>query len=113
MSTKLSFVARGAAVAGILALALPAFAQTRSPAAMGAAAAAAAVATEKQDHKQASGETKAEKGKTHAAKKHVTKTAKNSSHHKQTQAPADHKTDASNPAKPATPAPSTSGDAAH
>ena len=67
MSTKLSFLSRGAAVAGILALALPAFAQTSQPTAPSTTNPPAAAATSVP--KQSSGEVghKADK-KLHAEK---------------------------------------------
>jgi len=61
MSTKLSLLSRAAAVAGILALALPAVAQTSQPSVTAPAAS-----------KPMSGDTKTDKSKVHATgKKHV------------------------------------------
>ena len=83
MNSKLSLVSRAAAVAGILALALPAFAQTNPPAAASTQAAPVAKA-----------DSKAKKAKSHTVKKHdgMMKTAKTDAGHKpapaKTEAPA-------------------------
>ena len=78
MSTKLSLFSRAAAVAGVLALTLPAFAQTNQPAATPAPASSPAPAAEKGAVKQSSTEHKTMKTtKAHAAKKPMMKTAKN------------------------------------
>jgi hypothetical protein len=89
MSTKLSFLSRAAVVAGVLALGLPAFAQTSQPAAPTAnpvvapktaiaPSASPSVAPTSPD--KATGkvvEQKTDKSKHHAAKKPLVKTAKN------------------------------------
>ena len=73
MNTKLSLLSRAAVIAGVVALSLPAFAQTTPPAAPSAAPAAApATSSTAVDHK-------ADKStKKHVAKKPLLKTAKNS-----------------------------------
>jgi len=83
MNSKLSLVSRAAAVAGMVALALPAFAQTTPPAAASPQAAPVAKA-----------DSKAKKPKSHTVKKHdgMMKTAKTDAGHKpapaKTEAPA-------------------------
>lgn len=96
MSTKLSLLSRAAAVAGILALALPAFAQTTPPAQPSAPApSAAAPAT----GKAISGDVPHKGAKTHAVKKSTAKTAKLDAQHKQTaEKPAAKKMDPATPA---------------
>jgi cytoskeletal protein RodZ len=82
MSTKLSLFSRAVAVAGVLALSLPAFAQTNQPAAAPtsqpaspvASPASPAPAVNKGTDKQSSTKTTKDK---HAAKKPLVKTAKN------------------------------------
>jgi hypothetical protein len=90
MSTKLSLFSRAVAVAGVLALSLPAFAQTNQPAvaptSQPAAPAASSTASpapvvNKGSDKQGSIEHKTMKDK-HAAKKPLVKTAKNTPTHK-------------------------------
>lgn len=66
MSTKFTLLPRAAAVAGILAIALPAFAQTNQPAATGANA--PAVTATKPADKQVSGEVKIDHNKKHVEK---------------------------------------------
>jgi hypothetical protein len=93
MSTKLSLLSRAAAVAGILALALPAVAQTSQPAAPANAAPAVSSPTDKPVQKQTTGEIKIDKDKSHAAKD-MTKTGDKKDEHKQSaQAPVAGKTD--------------------
>jgi apolipoprotein N-acyltransferase len=89
MNSKLSLISRAAAIAGIVALALPALAQTNPPAATPSAPATQATApAAKSDSTVAktSGtvEQKAKKDKTHVAKKHdgMVKTAKSDTGHK-------------------------------
>ena len=93
MNSKLSFLSRAAAVAGIVALAVPAFAQTNTPAPAPAPSAAStqAAPVAKSDGTVAKTD-KAKKDKTHTAKKHdsMMKTAKTDTGHK----PAPVKTDA-------------------
>jgi cytoskeletal protein RodZ len=88
MNSKLSFLTRAAAVAGIVALALPALAQTNPPAAASTQAAPVAKS-----------DSKAKKGKAHTAKKHdsMMKTAKTDAGHKP--APVKTETPASNAGK--------------
>ena len=85
MSTKLSLFSRAVAVAGVLALSLPAFAQTNTPAVVPAPAATPAASpapvVDKGAVKQSSTEQKTMKDK-HAAKKPLVKTAKNTDTHK-------------------------------
>jgi hypothetical protein len=84
MSTKLSFLSRAAVVAGVLALGLPALAQTSQPAVAPSASPAVSPAPvmEKRVAKPASVDNKTAKDKTHAAKKPLVKTAKNTTTHK-------------------------------
>jgi hypothetical protein len=84
MSTKLSLFSRAITVAGVLALSLPAFAQTSQPAATPAPAASSAPAADKGAVKQSSTEHKTMKTTKdkHAAKKQPVKTAKNVDRHK-------------------------------
>ncbi|HWG78807.1 MAG TPA: hypothetical protein VN681_03480 [Stellaceae bacterium] len=90
MNSKLSFLARATAIAGIVALSLPALAQTNPPAAASTQAAPVA----KSGSMAAKSDSKAKKDKTHAAKKHagMMKTAKSDAGHKpapvKTEAPA-------------------------
>ncbi|HJT08244.1 MAG TPA: hypothetical protein VJ747_15025 [Stellaceae bacterium] len=83
MNSKLSFLTRAAAVAGIVALAVPALAQSNTPAPASTQAAPVAKA-----------DSKAKKTKSHTAKKHdsMMKTAKTDTGHKpapaKTEAPA-------------------------
>lgn len=90
MNSKLSFLARAAAIAGIVALSLPALAQSNTPAPAPTQAAPAA----KSDGTAAKADSKAKKGKTHTVKKHdsMMKTAKSNTGHKpapvKTEAPA-------------------------
>ena len=87
MNSKLSLVSRAAAVAGIVALAVPAFAQSNTPAPTPSAASTQAAPVAKAD-------SKAKKAKSHTAKKHdgMMKTAKTDTSHKpapvKTEAPA-------------------------
>jgi hypothetical protein len=84
MNTKLSFFSRAVAVAGVLALSLPAFAQSNPPAATPAPAISPAPAADKGAVKQRSTEHKAMKTTKDkkAAKKPLVKTAKNVDRHK-------------------------------
>ena len=87
MNTKFSLFSRAVAVAGVLALSLPAFAQTNQPAAAPTSQPAAPVASpaspapavNKGTDKQSSTKTTKDK---HAAKKPLVKTAKNVDSHK-------------------------------
>jgi hypothetical protein len=83
MSTKLSLFSRAVAVAGVLAISLPAFAQTNTaaPAPAATPAASPAPVVDKGAVKQSSAEHKTTKDK-HAAKKPLVKTAKNTDTHK-------------------------------
>lgn len=93
MNSKLSLVSRAAAVAGIVALALPAFAQTTPPAPTPSASTQSAP-TAKSGSTAVKTDSKPKKDKTHTAKKHsgMMKTAKSDSGHKpapaKTEAPA-------------------------
>jgi hypothetical protein len=79
------FTVRAAALVASLAISLPALAQTNQPAAP--ANNTPAVSTDKSVNKQTTGETKSDKGKTHAAKD--MKDGDKSADHKQSaQAPA-------------------------
>ena len=99
MSTKLSLLSRAAAVAGILAIGLPAFAQTSQPAAPSASPAASpAPVIDKGAVKQTPTGHKTAKDKSHAAKKPLMKTAKNGTSHK-TAAPATTGSKTEQPAK--------------
>jgi hypothetical protein len=96
MSTKLSLLSRTAAVAGILAIALPAFAQTgqtASPA--NNAPVATTTAPSKPGDKQTSGEIKTDKDKKHSATKDMTKDSEKTEtkHSQPAQAPVTNKTD--------------------
>lgn len=90
MTSKLSFLSRAAAVAGIVALSLPALAQSNTPAPASPQAAPVA----KSDSTAAKPASKAKKDKTHTVKKHdgMMKTAKTGTSHKpapvKTEAPA-------------------------
>ena len=81
MNSKLSLLSRATAIAGIVALALPAFAQTNPP-----AVAPSAPATQGAPVAKTTGtvQSTAKKTKTHAAKKHdgMVKTAKSDTGHK-------------------------------
>jgi hypothetical protein len=81
MSTKVSLFSRAVAVAGILAISLPAFAQTNAAAPAATPAASPAPVVDKGAVKQSSTEHKTTKDK-HAAKKPLVKTAKNTDTHK-------------------------------
>jgi hypothetical protein len=97
MNSKLSFLSRAAAVAGIVALALPAFAQTNPPAAASTQAAPVA----KSDGTAGKTASKAKKDKTHTVKKHdsMMKTAKTDTGHKPAHAPVKTEAPASNAGK--------------
>jgi hypothetical protein len=83
MSSKLSLLSHAAVVAGILALGLPAFAQTSQPATPSASPTVSpAPVTDKGALKQTPVDHKTAKDKSHAAKKPLVKTAKNSTAHK-------------------------------
>ena len=96
MSTKLSLLSRSAAVAGILAISLPAFAQTSQPAAPIANPPAAAATTNKSVEKQTSGEIKTDKHKKHVATKDMTKVGEktDAKHSQPAQLPVTKKADA-------------------
>ncbi len=81
MNSKFSLISRVAAIAGIVALTGPAFAQTNSPAATPSTPATQAAPVAKST---ATVDGKAKKNKTHAAKKHdgMVKTAKSDTGHK-------------------------------
>ena len=100
MNSKLSFVSRAAAVAGVITLTLPAFAQTPPPAAAPTPSASTQAApTAKSGSTAVKTESKAKKDKTHTVKKHsgMMKTAKSDSGHKP--APAKAEATASNAGK--------------
>ena len=88
MNSKLSFLSRAIAVAGIVALSLPALAETSTPASPAPSAASTQAAP------VAKADSKAKKDKTHSVKKHdgMMKTAKTGTSHKpapaKTEAPA-------------------------
>jgi hypothetical protein len=93
MNTKISLFSRAVAVAGVLALSLPAFAQTNQPAAAptsqpaapaASPAASPAPVANKGGDKQNTTDHKVMKNtkEKHAAKKPLVKTAKNSDSHK-------------------------------
>jgi cytoskeletal protein RodZ len=90
MNSKLSFLSRAAAVAGIVALAVPALAQTNTPAPAPTPSAAStqAAPVAKSDGTVAKTD-KAKKDKTHTVKKHdsMMKTAKTDTGHKPAPAP--------------------------
>lgn len=97
MNSKFSLISRVAAIAGIVALTGPAFAQTNLPAATPSTPATQAAAPVAKSTTTV--DSKAKKDKTHAAKKHdgMVKTAKSDTGHK----PA--------PVKPEVPASSNAG----
>lgn len=80
MNSKLSLISRAAAIAGIVALTGPAFAQTNPPAATPSTPATQAAAPAAKS--TATVDSKAKKDKSHAAKKHDIKTAKSDTGHK-------------------------------
>jgi hypothetical protein len=77
MNSKLSFLSRAAAVAGIVALSLPALAQSNTPASPAPSAASTQAAPLAKAH------NKTKKTKTHTVKKHdsMMKTAKSNAGH--------------------------------
>jgi hypothetical protein len=93
MNSKLSFLSRAVAVAGIVALSLPALAQTSTPTSPAPSAASTQAAP------VAKADSKAKKDKTHTVKKHdsMMKTAKTDTGHKPVPAKSD--TPASNASK--------------
>lgn len=82
MNSKLSFLSRAAVIAGIVALAVPAFAEANQPAAAPSVPATQAAAPSAKSSGTA--DNKAKKDKAHTAKKHdgMVKTAKSDTGHK-------------------------------
>ncbi|HKW54646.1 MAG TPA: hypothetical protein VJO12_13215 [Stellaceae bacterium] len=91
MNSKLSFLSRAAAVAGIVALAVPALAQSNTPASPAPSAASTQAAPVAKSDGKVAKTDKAKKDKAHTVKKHdsMMKTAKTGTGHKPAPVKAD------------------------